>query len=63
MNMEQVATVPTVIHTLHNRVITNLDKYMQDAEKADDNYFDAMTRSTNTSPVPEESIPKPTALN
>ena len=66
MNMEQTATVPTIICTLRNRVITNIDKYMQDAEKvheSNDNYFDAMTRSTNTSPVPDDSISKPIVLN
>ena len=55
MNAEQSNTVPTVTHTLHNRVITNMDKYMQQAEKAcesNDNYFDAVTRSTNTSHEP-----------
>ena len=55
MNVEQSNTDPTVIHTLCNKVITNMDKYMQEAERAretDDNYFDAVTRSTNTSPMP-----------
>ena len=33
MNTEQTATVPTVIQTLRNRVITNMDKSMEDAEK------------------------------
>ena len=40
-----------------------MDKYIEDAEKAcelDDNYFDAMTRSTNTSPVPQEVTSEPT---
>ena len=57
--------VLTVIHTLHNRLITNMDKYMQEAEKAcksDDNYFDAVTRSTNTSPMPETPALKSAAL-
>ena len=56
MNTEQSNIAPTVIHTLRNRVITNMDKYMQEAEKAqeaEDNYFDAVTHSTNTSPMPE----------
>ena len=45
------------MHTLHSRVITSLDKYMQEAEEAhesNENYFDAVTKSTNTSPVPQE---------
>ena len=66
MNTEQTATVPTVICTLCNRVITNMEKYMQDAEKvhgSNDNYFNAMTRSTNKSPVPDDSISKPIVLN
>ena len=52
MSTEQLASVPTVIHTFCSRVIMNLDKYMQQAEeahKSDDNYFDVMNRSTNTS--------------
>ena len=39
-----------------------MDKYMEDAEKAcewDDNYFDAMTRSINTLPVPQELTTEP----
>ena len=66
MNAEQSNIAPTVIHTLHNGVITNMDKYMQEAEKAhksDDNYFNTVTRSTNTSPVSEipsmRARPKP----
>ena len=46
-------------------MITNMDKYMQEAEKAcelDDNYFDAVTRSTNTSPVPETPASKSAVL-
>ena len=38
---------------------------MQEAEKAhklDDNYFDAVTRSTNTSPVPETPASKSAVL-
>ena len=65
-NEYRTATVPTVICTLCNRVITNMDKYMQDAEKvheSNDNYLNAMTRSTNKSPVPDDSISKPIVLN
>ena len=39
-----------------------MDKYMQDAEKACesvDNYFDTVTRSTNTLPMPDNPSPKP----
>ena len=38
---------------------------MQEAEKAckSDNYFDTVTRSTNTLPVPKNLNPKPTALD
>ena len=34
VNAEQSNVAPTVIHTLRNRVITKMDKYMQEAEKA-----------------------------
>ena len=62
MDADQPNIAPTVIHTLHNRVITNMDKYMQDAERQhqkDDNYFDAITLYNNTLPVPQivESTP------
>ena len=65
MNDQQSDRVPTVIRTLHNRVITSMDKYMQEAEQArelNDNYFDVATRSTNTSPVSETPASKSAAL-
>ena len=70
MNDQQSDTVPTVICTLHNRVIINMDKYMKEVKQAcklNDNYFDAVTRSTNTSPIPEtpasKSVPLEQDLN
>ena len=64
MDLEQPNIAPTVIHTPSTRVITNMDKYMQDAKtqhQEEDNYFDAVTHSTNTSPIPDtvESTPAP----
>ena len=41
-------------HSLHNRVTKGLDKYLQEAEQLhvlEDNYFDGIIRSTNTSPI------------
>ena len=43
-------------HSLHNRVTKVLDQYLQDAEQlhtSEDNYFDGIIRSTNTSPILE----------
>ena len=40
-------------HSLCNRVTKGLDQYLQDAEQlhaSEDNYFDGIIRSTNTSP-------------
>ena len=43
-------------HSLLNRVIKGLDQYLQHAEQlcaSEDNYFDGIIRSTNTSPILE----------
>ena len=43
-------------HSLHNRVTEGLDQYLQDAEQlctSEDNYFNGIIRSTNTSPILE----------
>ena len=43
-------------HSLHNKVIKGLDQYFQEAEQlreSEDNYFDGITRSTNSSPTLE----------
>ena len=43
-------------HSLCNRVTKGLDQYLQDAEQlctSEDNYFDGVMRSTNTSPILE----------
>ena len=43
-------------HSLCNKVIKGLDQYFQEAEQlreSEDNYFDGITRSTNSSPILE----------
>ena len=43
-------------HSLHNKVTKGLDQYLQDPEQLhalEDNYFDGIIRSTNTSPILE----------
>ena len=44
-------------HTLHKQIISELDKYLQEAaerHEAEDNYFDGGHKSTNISPSQQE---------
>ena len=44
-------------HTLHNQIISKLDKYLQEAaekHEAEDNYYDGCHKSTNTSSTQQE---------
>ena len=50
------AAAATNEDSLCNRVIKSLDQYLQEAQQlgdSEDNYFDGITRSTNTSPMLE----------
>ena len=43
-------------HSLHNRMTKGLDQYLQEVKQlftSEDNYFDSIIRSTNTSPILE----------